>query len=291
MGVEEERDPRRHLVDRQPGRYAGLQVGDPVGQGEGHLLDSVRSRLADVVAADADAVPARQLVPAEGQDVRGQPHRGRGRIDVRSARDVLLEDVVLDGARERRARDAALVRHRHVEREQDGGGGVDGHRGRDPLERQALEQHAACPAGCRWPRRCAPPRRAPADGRSRGPSGSGRSNATDSPVCPEASSRLKRWLVASADPKPAYWRMVQSRPRCMVGWIPRVNGGTPGRPRSRSASKGRLEPRQRRRRRKIREGNARRRSPRGRPPAPGRAPASSLGRTWDCRRPRYYDGT
>ena len=68
--------------------------------------------------------------------------RRAGRVDVRPAGDVLLEDVVLDRARQALARDAALVGHRHVERQQGGGGGVDGHRGRHPLERQAVEQQA-----------------------------------------------------------------------------------------------------------------------------------------------------
>jgi len=29
---------------------------------------------------------------------------------------------------------------------------------------------------------------------------------------------------------PAYWRMVQKRPRYMVGWTPLVNGSSPGNP-------------------------------------------------------------
>jgi hypothetical protein len=41
-----------------------LDVGDPVGDGEGQLLDRRRAGLADVVAADADRVPARQLARA-----------------------------------------------------------------------------------------------------------------------------------------------------------------------------------------------------------------------------------
>ena len=46
----------------------------------------------------------------------------------------------------------------------------------------------------------------------------GRSNATDNPVCPASSSARNRSLVASALPKPAYWRMVHGRPRYMVGY-------------------------------------------------------------------------
>jgi hypothetical protein len=30
--------------------------------------------------------------------------------------------------------------------------------------------------------------------------------------------------LSSASPMPAYWRMVQRRPRYMVGWMPRVKG-------------------------------------------------------------------
>src|SRR5712691_11705408 len=41
----------------------------------------------------------------------------------------------------------------------------------------------------------------------------GRSNAVERPVCPEASRYRKRRLVSSAVPNPAYWRIVQSRPR------------------------------------------------------------------------------
>ena len=37
-----------------------------------------------------------------------------------------------------------------------------------------------------------------------------------------------RVVDSAAVPKPAYWRMVQSRPRYIVGWMPRVNGKRPG---------------------------------------------------------------
>jgi len=62
------------------------------------------------------------------------------------------------------------------------------------------------------------------------PSCVGRSKAVDSPVCPPSSSSRKRSLVARALEKPAYWRMVHSRPRYIVGWTPRVYGYSPGHP-------------------------------------------------------------
>ena len=61
----------------------------------------------------------------------------------------------------------------------------------------------------------------------------GKSKAVESPVWPCASRYLKRSLVCSGVPKPANMRIVQRRPRYIVGWTPRVNGYSPGRPRSR----------------------------------------------------------
>jgi hypothetical protein len=62
----------------------------------------------------------------------------------------------------------------------------------------------------------------------------GRSNAVDSPVCPASSRSLKRAFVSDAVPKPAYCRIVQSRPRYIDACTPRVNGNRPGSARSRA---------------------------------------------------------
>jgi len=50
----------------------------------------------------------------------------------------------------------------------------------------------------------------------------GKWNAVESPVCPWERRNLKRAFVSSADPNPANWRIVQSRPRYIVGCTPRV---------------------------------------------------------------------
>jgi len=62
------------------------------------------------------------------------------------------------------------------------------------------------------------------------------SKAVESPLTPCSSRYLKRRLVSSGDPNPANWRIVQSRPRYMVGWVPRVKGKRPGSPTSRRSS-------------------------------------------------------
>ena len=61
----------------------------------------------------------------------------------------------------------------------------------------------------------------------------GRSKATERPVWPWSSRYRYRLFDSFASPKPAYWRIVQKRPRYMVGWTPRVKGYSPGNPASR----------------------------------------------------------
>ena len=129
VGVEEEAEPRREVVDRESRRPGRLDVSEPVGQGEGKLLRGGRTCLANVVAGDRDRVPARQLCRAEAHHVGDQPHRRARREDVLLLRLVLLEDVVLDGAREGRPVDAGPVGHAHVHGEHRRGRRVDRHGG------------------------------------------------------------------------------------------------------------------------------------------------------------------
>ncbi len=85
-------------------------------------------------------MPLRELGGAVLDHVRDEPHRRLGREDVLLLGDVLLEDVRLDRPAELRRRHALLLGDRDVEGEQDRGGGVDRHRGRDLAERDPGEQ-------------------------------------------------------------------------------------------------------------------------------------------------------
>ena len=142
MRVEEEREPRCEVVDREPPLERPLDVREPVLQRERELLRRRRARLADVVAGDRDRVPQRHLARAELDHVRDEPHGRLGREDVLLLRDVLLEDVRLDRAAQRRARDALLLGDADVEGEQHRRGRVDRHRRRHLAERDAREQQA-----------------------------------------------------------------------------------------------------------------------------------------------------
>ena len=156
VGVEEERQPRRERVDRQPGLQRQLDVGEPVGQRERQLLGGRRAGLADVVAGDRHRVPARHLGGGERDRVAHQSHRRPRREHELLLRLVLLQDVVLQRAAEpgpagrrpsrpgRRTSPAAPARRR-----------VDRHRRRDRAEvdagvevlhvGEAVDGHAAAP--------------------------------------------------------------------------------------------------------------------------------------------------
>ena len=138
--VEEERHARHERVDVEPGVDAPLHVLDAVAQRERQLLERRRARLADVVAAHRDRVPPRHFVGAEREDVGDEPHRRARREDVLLLRDELLEDVVLNRARQRRPVGALLLGHDQVHREDHRRRRVDRHRRRDVAERDAVEQ-------------------------------------------------------------------------------------------------------------------------------------------------------
>ncbi len=113
VGVEEERDLRRELVDRHPAALDhGVAVGDAVGQGERHLLHRVGAGVAEVRAGHRDRVEPRHLGGAELDGVGDQPQRRLRRPDPGAAGGVLLEDVVLDRAGELFPRDALASRRR-----------------------------------------------------------------------------------------------------------------------------------------------------------------------------------
>ena len=92
-----------------------------------------------MVAADADRVELGRVAYAEGEQVRRQPQRRPGRVDVGAARDVLLQHIVLGGAHHLAGRHALLLGDGEVHRHEHRRGRVDRHRGAHLVQRDALE--------------------------------------------------------------------------------------------------------------------------------------------------------
>ncbi len=110
------------------------------------------------------------------------------------------------------------------------GGGVDGHGHRDLFEGDRLRRGVShVVEGVDGDSELADFAAASGVIESR-PISVGRSKAVPRPVWPLARRKWKRSLVCRGVPKPANCRMVQRRPRYMLGWMPRVKGKAPGVP-------------------------------------------------------------
>ena len=140
MCVEEERQALAEPVDVETGIDRRLNVRNRMRECERDLLDRCRAGFTDVVAADRNRVPVGELVVAERKNVGDDPERGARGKDVRAARDVFLEDVVLHGARDRRERHALAFRDGGIQRQQHDRRRIDGHRRRHAIERDPVEQ-------------------------------------------------------------------------------------------------------------------------------------------------------
>ena len=111
MGVEEERNARRKIINVQTGLERCLHVSDAVGECESDFLNCSRTGFANVVTANRDRVPVGHFAGAVGEDVGHQTQRWPRRIDVSAARDVFLKNVVLQGAFNFVERNVLLARH------------------------------------------------------------------------------------------------------------------------------------------------------------------------------------
>ena len=140
MNVEEEREARREFVDVQAALDGPLHVLQTIGNRERELLRGGRAGFANVIAADADAVPARHLFCAKLDRVGDDAHRRTRRHDPGVLGDELFEAIVLDRAADLVARDSALVGQGDVEAEQHRSGAVDRHRRGDLVERDLVEK-------------------------------------------------------------------------------------------------------------------------------------------------------
>ena len=140
MRGKEEGQARREGVHRQPRGDRASRVLHCVRECERQLLHRRRTRLTNVIARDRDRIPVRDLRRTEAEHVGDESQTRLGRIDVRAAGDVLLENVVLDGAAQLLSSNTALLGDDNVHRQQGRRGGVDGHRRRYAVEGDLVEQ-------------------------------------------------------------------------------------------------------------------------------------------------------
>ena len=140
VGVEEETESMRELIDLQSAGQALVDVVKAVGQGESQLLSGRRAGLANVIAADRNRVPLRHVVRAKLDHVDRQPHRGLGRKVNLVLSVKFLERVVLDRAPQLLPIEALVLGIGQIKGHHDRGRGVDRHRHRELADVDAIEQ-------------------------------------------------------------------------------------------------------------------------------------------------------
>ena len=140
MHIEEEGQSRRKLVDLQAAFERSIYIGQSIGNSEGQFLNGGSSRLANMVATDADGIPTRHMARAKLDGIRHQAH-GRLRWEKKLfLRAVLLEDIVLQRAAQLSHREATLLCVDNIHSPDDRGRAINRHRGGYFIERQAIEQ-------------------------------------------------------------------------------------------------------------------------------------------------------
>ena len=137
----EEGEARRELVYLEAGLFAFAEVFETVREGVGHFEVRRGARFLHVVAGNRDAVELRHVLRGVREDVADDLHRGRRGVDVGVAHHELLENVVLDGARELFKLRALFEARDDVERENRKDRAVHGHRNRYLRKRDFVEQH------------------------------------------------------------------------------------------------------------------------------------------------------
>ena len=136
----EERQTRAEGVDGQPGSAPRPHILQAIGQRIGQLQIGRRSRLLHVISADADAVVTRHPPARVFENVGDDPNARLGRVDVRVANHELLEDIVLNRARQLLRLHALFFGRDNIEGHDRQHGPVHGHRNAHPIQRDTLEQ-------------------------------------------------------------------------------------------------------------------------------------------------------
>src|SRR5690349_21254425 len=95
MDIEEEGEARRKLIDRESTLEGSFDIVQPICQRKGEFLHSSSSGLANVIAADADGVPARHKACAKFDSIGYQTHRRFRWEEKLFLRDILFQNIVL----------------------------------------------------------------------------------------------------------------------------------------------------------------------------------------------------
>ena len=136
----EERQARREGVDRNPRLHPRPHILDAIGQRVGHLQIGRGARFLHVVAGNADAVELGHGLRGVSKNIRNDPHRGLGRINVGVPHHVFLEDIVLDRPDQLLRRHPLLLAGHDIKSHDRNDRSVHRHGNRHLVQRDAIEE-------------------------------------------------------------------------------------------------------------------------------------------------------
>ena len=141
MNVPEERQTGRERIDVQAPRNSSFNVSEPVRECKRELLRGGGTCFANVVAADRDRIPLRNVLGGPLEAVHDKSEGRLDRIHPGVLGHVLFQDVVLNRSAQPVRIHSLLLGGGDVETIENDRRPVDGHRRRDLVERNAVKEH------------------------------------------------------------------------------------------------------------------------------------------------------
>ena len=129
--VKKKRQARREIINFQPDGNRRVNISDAVGERESDFLRGGRTGFADVITGNRNRVPVRHFRGAKSERVGDQPQGRFRRINISSARDVFLQNIVLNRAVDFIERDVLLSRDGQIKTQKRRSRRVDRHRSRN----------------------------------------------------------------------------------------------------------------------------------------------------------------
>ena len=140
MRIKEKREPRTESIHIQTSLKCRLYVSHPVCQRKSHFLDRSRTCFPDMVPADTDGIPERNLFRTERKDIGNDSHGRFWRKDIRPSRRIFFQDIVLNRTSQLVGRNPLLFTNGHIHGKQYRGRRIDGHGGADLVEGNLIKK-------------------------------------------------------------------------------------------------------------------------------------------------------
>ena len=140
VNVKEKTQARGKVVNVQARLQRRFNVSNTVSDGESNFLNGRGSGFANVITADADCIPLRNIVFAKRKDIGDEAHAVPRGINISASGNVFFEDIVLNGATQISDFLFLFLSDANIERQKNSGCGIDSHTGRDFIQRNVFEE-------------------------------------------------------------------------------------------------------------------------------------------------------